>query len=238
MVSNKATHRPKNVSKTKVIGHKPTIRLRAGFAIPNLRAASHFALSAAKIERKHFGEQLSSFYDEIRYNVLASVLLSVASLEANINELLADKGNIPGINTSAEEVVVELLEQSSILDKYQSFLRLRGFKVMDGGSEPFQSAAVLVRLRNSLVHFKPEWHDEQNHHARIGSNLLGKFELSPFFKASDVVFPERSMSAGCANWAVCTALSFMKTFHDICGCSFKFGDELYDKLVKSHCSDT
>ena len=46
----------------------------------------------------------------------------------------------------------------SLLSKFQVALVCAGHERIHQGAEPFQSADVLIDLRDALVHFKPQWH--------------------------------------------------------------------------------
>lgn len=128
-------------------------------------------------------------------------------------------------------VAVELLEKESILGKYQKVLALRGLEAFDQGSEPYQSVDVLIKLRNALVHFKPEWHDEQIEHLRLGERFRGKFALNSFIsEGTGVLFPQRCISYGCAKWAVESSLAFIKAFCERMELSFRF-EQFKDRLA-------
>ncbi len=63
-----------------------------------------------------------------------------------------------------------------------------------------------------MVHFKPEWHDEQQEHEKIGNRLRGKFTLSPFLDENAPLFPMRCMTHGFAEWTVRSSLDFAQWF--------------------------
>jgi hypothetical protein len=200
------------------------LRQKSAFAVQHLMAAARFAKMCGKVELEHAGESLGNFYNEEIAFVSAAVLLSVASLESNINEFLSEPEKLfLQLNPEAHSVVVGLLEKESILEKYNKVLALRGLEAFDKGSEPYQSVDILIKLRNALVHFKPEWHDEQKEHLELGKQLRGKFALNPFIREeTGVLFPQRCMSYGCAKWAVESSLAFMKAFCERMGFAFRF----------------
>lgn len=90
------------------------------------------------------------------------------------------------------------------------------------GKSPFQGADALIKLRNALVHFKPEWHDEQELHKKIELRLKDKFPINPFIGVNGVFFPQQCMSYGCTKWAVSTALMFMKDFSERASFPYRF----------------
>ena len=153
----------------------------------------------------------------------AALFFSVASLEANINEIFFDSKQ--HFVNQTPELITELwglLEEKPILEKYQSVLVLKGLDKFVKGAPPYQDVDSLIKARNALVHFKPEWDDEQETLKKVGTRLAGKFELSPFFGEGDPVFPHRCMTYGCAQWAVRTALDFMEAFHNMASIQHKF----------------
>ena len=62
---------------------------------------------------------------------------------------------------------------------------------LNKGEAAFDNVAALIKLRNALVHFKPEWSDEKREHLKIEKRLKGKFQLSPFLSPNDEFFPKR-----------------------------------------------
>ncbi len=63
---------------------------RPNFAVQHIIAAARFARLCYKVEDDNAGAPFGSFYDEVVSYVTATILSSVAGLEANINELFAD----------------------------------------------------------------------------------------------------------------------------------------------------
>jgi hypothetical protein len=60
------------------------------------------------------------------------------------------------------------------LDKWQWLLECCGLDRLDRGGRPAQEAVLLLRLRNSLVHFKPENIAADEEH-ELEKRLRGKF---------------------------------------------------------------
>ena len=223
----------KELSVVSSVSASITLRQRSNFAVQHLLAAARFSRKVGQIERENMGAPLGSFFDEIISYVSATVLSSVAALEANINEYFADpEANFPQHNLRLFNKTWELIEQKPILDKYQWALVLKGVAELNKGELVFQDADNVIRLRNLLVHFKPEWHDEQIEHKKIESRLTGKFKLSPFIGPTGVFFPQKCMSYGCASWAVTSTLGFMDYFSNVAGLPNKF-DQHRDSLEVS-----
>ena len=101
-------------------------------------------------------------------------------------------------------------ERLSILKKYQKLLSVRGSSQYQEHDSIYTEVAALVKLRNALTHFKSEWDDAQLTHADLENLLKDKFQESYFSSKSDTFIPNRCFGAGCANWAVETAIAFIK----------------------------
>src|SRR4030042_6422907 len=86
---------------------------------------------------------------------------------------------------------------------------------MNKGDPQYQCADTLIKVRNALVHFKPEWLGEQEEHDKISNRVRGKFTLSPFLGKNDPIFPMRCMTHGFADWAVRSSLEFAQWFTQI-----------------------
>jgi hypothetical protein len=166
-----------------------------------------------------------------RTYVVGAVALAVMGLEACINEIYLDAVDestqklpdavdestqkLPGVD-EREKALLALwwpqVEMQPILLKYQHALLLLGKPALPKGESPYQDADSLVRLRNALTHYKPEWDDSLNVHADIESRLTGKFDLNPLSTTSSLWFPHQCLGAGCAKWAVSTAEAFVLAF--------------------------
>lgn len=192
---------------------KPTLRQRSNFAVQHLMAAARFSRKCGEIENQNNGQPLGPFYDvEIGY-VSATILLATASLESYINEVWADgEKSFPELTESIRLHLLELIEDKPILEKFHRTLMVKGVEPFSKGAQPYQDAQALIRLRNALVHFKPEWHDEQEQHKKLEKLLIGKFEINPFIGENSVFFPQQCMSYGCTKWAVFTAKDFVADF--------------------------
>jgi len=162
-------------------------------------------------------------WDRTRSYALASVILAVGALESSINELYQqaidrDKNALENLSEAQMKLLEQLwtqAEEFSILRKYQVALVACGRDPMQEGSEPFQSAAALIVLRNALTHFKPEWDDSLIEHKKLERRLRSYFApsaLAERAKGRIVWFPHKCLGAGCATWACTTAEEFSNAF--------------------------
>src|SRR5262249_7027465 len=76
------------------------------------------------------------------------------------------------------------------------------------GTEPFQSAKLLVELRNILAHFRPATMSLSDANS-LQSKFLSKFSENVLMVGSgNPYFPDKCLGAGCAGWAVESAKDF------------------------------
>jgi hypothetical protein len=110
----------------------------------------------------------------------------------------------------------ELLESKPVLDKFEAAMLLLGKAAINRGEHPGQDVAALVRLRNGIAHFKPEWDGEQTSHESLSKLLKGRFAESPYFP-NDGMFPRRWITHAATSWAVTSATSFVLVFEKQAG---------------------
>lgn len=209
---------------------KATGRQRFNFAVQHMIAAARSAKLCYKVEDENAGAPFGPFYDEVISYVTATILSSVAGLEANINEIFADVRDriivLNGLDMNLLTEIWDLIEEKPILEKYQFALVLKKKARMNKGDQQYQYADTLIKVRNALVHFKPEWLDEQQEHEKIGKLLRGKFTLSPFLNENEPIFPMRCMTHGFADWAVRSSLEFAQWFTQIADLPNRFAQFL------------
>ena len=147
--------------------------------------------------------------------------MSAAALESKINEIYlfaVDKNlNVfKGYELKILDILSEawrVVNEMPILSKYQIALLLCGKKQFDKGTNPYQDADRLVRLRNALFHYKPEWDSELKTHRKLKDSLDGRFDISPFSHENDIFFPKKCLGHGCAAWAVQGTKNFINSFY-------------------------
>jgi len=202
---------------------KGTGQSRTNLAVHHLMAAADSARRVAALETAHAGQPFGEFFNEIMWNVCGSVLFAVAAVEADVNEIFIDACvNFPSQDSDVINEVWRLLEMKTIIEKYDTALFLKTKRHLKKGDSIYQDADSLIRMRNLLVHFKPEWSHEKREHAKIERRLTGKFKLSPFLSQDAEFFPKRCMSHGCADWAVRTAFEFRQAFSIEAGIENRF----------------
>jgi hypothetical protein len=194
----------------------------------HIQAAALFARRSSKLEKEHGGNNVvsSKVFSEHRAYVTGAILSAVSFLEAEINEIFADAGEDQREHIYQLGNVIFLLRRMwslgvpktasySILDKYQIALALADKQEFDKGAAPYQDVRLLIKLRNALVHYEPEYTARDSSGSRkLEQNLQGRFHLNPLTGSRTPFFPERCMSHGCAQWAVESSVKFVD---DFCG---------------------
>ena len=190
-----------------------TLRTRTNLAIHHLFAACRFASRVALIERDNVGQPFGEFWEEILHNALAVATLTVASIESHANEMYFEGAILaPGLNPAAAAEFAEIIDAESIVRKYSVALAFRSGKRLNPGNLPVQNADALIKLRNAIVHFRPEWSGEQDKHDKLSKILQYKFKPSPFFP-NEPVFPRAWASHAFCVWSLKTAVQFLEHFY-------------------------
>lgn len=110
-----------------------------------------------------------------------------------------------------------------ILDKYQIALKIAGQDEFDTGLSLYQNVALVVKLRNHLVHSEPETiyvkspNQEDLKEHEFMRLLKGKFNDSPFASHRERDYAVRLFGSSCAKWAVTSATMFVDEFQDRIG---------------------
>lgn len=202
---------------------KVTVSFRHYMSISHIQAAALFARLAGQIELEETSLAESKRIAYESYGT-SSILLSLAFLEALINEIIADAIDHPfselkqlGRNTIkrlSEYAKLESSQRAGTLDKFQMVLILANKTLFQKERQPYQDAFLLRHLRNLLVHYYPEWisdaPDLPEH--KLARKLKGKFEINPFAGAGNPFFPDKCIGYGCAKWSVTASLKFADEF--------------------------
>lgn len=198
-----------NLARPTLSGH---MRTRINFGVPHLLSAALFSRATKALEAKHQGEPLGEFWEDVLAQATAAVFTSVAGLESYANELFADhQWMFPTIRSDLVKALWDVYERRTLLEKFDLALTLQQLPALDRKAQFFQDADLLIRLRNSLVHFKPEWEDERVKHDRLSAELAKRFPSSPFTPGAPL-FPMAWASHACTAWAVTSVLTFIQEF--------------------------
>ena len=194
-----------------------TGRTRTNLALHHLFAACRFSARVKEIESANAGQPFAAFWEEILQNSLGVAVLTVAALESYANEMYFE-GSIlkQGLNAAAAAELAEIIDRESILTKYSLALSISAGKKLDLGLSVTQNVDALIKLRNAVVHFRPEWFDEQDKHEKLSIRLHNKFKPSTFLP-NELVFPRAWASHSFNVWALKTTVEFIDHFHSEAG---------------------
>ncbi len=190
--------------------------MRDNFSCLHFFAAAHFSARVKELEKAHNKEALGPFFHEIRFNSIAAVFTAFASVEALANELLVNWSKVVPNAPSLSNKRKEEIDKKHPLCKLNFILTEGGKPKISCSVPPGEDLELLRKLRNALIHFRPEWLRNQAEHAKLSKKLRGRFAGSPFL-ASDVLFPRAWASHSCTTWAVRTARSVSNLVDDRLG---------------------
>ena len=206
-----------SISETLNITATITAKSRTNLSLHHLFAACRFASRIGEIEIQNLSQPFGPFWEEILQNSLGVATLSVACIECYANELYFEPSAIaPTLNPHATMLIAELLDNESILRKYSAALTFRCSARLDFGVQPVQNAEALIKLRNAVVHFRPEWFEEQDRHEKLSKILQHKFKTSPFLP-NEPVFPRAWASHDFSIWALKSTVAFLEYFFSQAG---------------------
>lgn len=86
-----------------------------------------------------------------------------------------------GIDVSARDYLsplADMVDRESVLERYATVLHLLNKQAIDRGGGPWQEAALVIRLRNELVHYKSRWGHELDR-SKLFQSLQGENHRRP-----------------------------------------------------------
>lgn len=183
------------------------IALRSYFSTYHLWASRNCSARAQAIETLHVGR--SKFDVEHRAFAIGAVVEAAAFLECAINEIFKDcvdfhqgyiktlpRANVDALRNKWDEWHTNGRATMPTLDKYSSALSCCGAPPFGRGAKPYQEAALLVRLRNALIHYTPESLSEDDPH-QLGDALKSRFKENKLMAGSgNSYFPDKCLGAG------------------------------------------
>lgn len=189
-----------------------TAIVRENLSINHLFAAAKFSRHVGEIERENVAKEFGDWFDDIIFYSMACAMNATSALEAYANERFADGvASFPNIQPEVIEKFWELSERKSALEKFDLILTLRQEPPINHEDKIHRNAKVLVRLRNALVHFKPEWSNEKKKHFELSETLtqtMGSASRHAFAK----MFPYKWMVHANTQWCVHTVIEFLTHF--------------------------
>lgn len=194
------------------------LSMRNYFSTNFLWTALHTSRLVAELEAAE--GQRPRFDMAHRSLAAASVIASGAFVEATPSELFQDAHDGHGVRDdgylaplSSEAVAAMAMVWRATnsgrtvdpVEKWQWLLESCGRARLDRGAPPVQDAALLIRLRNALVHFKPENIAADEEH-ELEKRLRRKFPDNRLMEGSgNPWWPSHGLGHGCSEWAVRSA---------------------------------
>ena len=184
-----------------------------------LMAAALQVRAAEEIESRPTSKVTETDQISHRGFVVGAIMQSTAALECEIWEVMIyGPGHHLGSNGIDEEArrflepTAEVIDNQSVLERYQLVLHLLKKPPLDRGRQPWQDTSLVVRLRNELVHYKSRWSQELDRSA-LFRTLQGKNHPKPPFVQSSTFFPYGCLSAACASWSARSTVGFLDSFY-------------------------
>jgi hypothetical protein len=211
----------------------PTIAFRTYWSRQHLWTAFYCARRAAEIERAPIDLKSEPLRRTHRAYVISAIVAAAAVLDAVANEVFLDATDNPaalkGLEAGAARRLARVwprVERLPALSRCQCALRFARCLRFDEGAEPFQSARLLMALRNALVHARVETHDTGLPDSalrgwRVG--LRGRFSTSPFAGKNAPYFPDRVLGHGAAHWSARSSIRFADRFFERLGLEPPYG---------------
>ena len=190
-----------------------TYSMRSYFSSHYLYSAQRLSQEAGRIEAQ--APPGLSFDPDHRMFVTSSVLASVTFLEALVNEVFQDvvdrhdqhdDAYVAPLGDETKRIMSWLwapggAERLPILDKFDAALVAAGLVPFDKGAYPYQYTALVVEVRNALVHYKPQSLGPARHH-KLAARLRSKFAPNKLMEgAGNPFFPDHALGHGCSEWA-------------------------------------
>jgi hypothetical protein len=212
---------------------KITISSRTNYSSQHIKAACFFARKAHELEKFRI-ECKENLHDDIKMQYrsysTSAIFLSVAFLESIINEFFSNTsdGNIMALDDTLDSKNVQMIKRlwSQDVPRTASFSIVRKYEIaliacekdpIDKSDVLFGDINSLIQLRNSLIHYEPQWNliysDELTNEKGLTLKFKNKFSLNPFAGAGNAFFPERCIGHGCAEWGIKNSIKFVDNFY-------------------------
>src|ERR1019366_8614528 len=126
-------------------------RIRMSFATQHILAARRLALAVHKLEKENRANPSDDVLQDVLAHVPAVIMLSIASLEAYLNEIV-DGGptSFPAQSAELVQEALMFIERAKMREKIDFLPVLNGRSKPDFGSKPAQDVGHLIELRNAL----------------------------------------------------------------------------------------
>ena len=214
-----------------------TVSHKLPLSSDHLAAAVVFATQAREFEQGRLKPLVLHVRSEHTAASIGCILSAVGYLEANINEFFSDAAD-EGVSDGAAASLAVLqrlrsirgttASKTTILDKYDIVLAVCDLPTFDKGAAPYQGVVKLIKLRNALTHFVPEWQpgggsQEVAELDALSKSLRNAFPENGLAAQHEPYFPYRCLGYGSSKWAVTQSIAFVTDFMKRLGVGFRPG---------------
>lgn len=204
-----------------------------------LEASAIFTRRAREIEQQF--NYSNPIPDEVRCThrayVSTTIMQCAAAIETEAHETCVHgPGAYLGsdhMDKGAHKILLPIADQVDdlpTLERFDHILKSLGKSTLDRGKNPYQSAQLMVRLRNKLVHYKSSWGSEMGEEKLFKALQSLHHKAPPFTSSSMNYFPHRCLGADCAAWALATTVSLLDEIYRQLGVRSRL-DPIRSKLV-------
>ena len=206
-----------------------TADTRYTFTGQHLEASAIFVRRIRAIEAVAGPQTDDAVRCEHRGLVCAVIMQCAAALETEAYEICtygpgAHLGS-NGTNRDAQQFLsplADVVDDQDTLSRFEVILHLLRKSPLPRGAEPFQSTALVVRLRNELIHYKSRWGVEMGSSKLYAALQSLGHQPPPFSDPSMNFFPHRCLSADCAAWALGSVVAFLEAAYQALGVPSRF----------------
>ena len=217
------------------------ISTRTCLSINFIQSAAFFSRESHRLELcsdpdKMTPDERNRLWTEHNAVVVGAIISATAFLEAAINELFAESGDefqehLGELPEEDRKLISRMWNQGiprtakfTIVQKYEVFLSLLNRAEFDRSVEEYDRIQSLIRLRNALIHYEPEWqtHDASRSQADLHNlerHLRSRFAINPFTGGGNPFYPDKCLGHGAAEWAVESSVVFFDLFVSLTGIS-------------------
>jgi hypothetical protein len=177
--------------------------------VHNYKVFYYLANEMAYLAQREASREGAVALDEYRYSI-ASVIFSFTYIEGYVHHLMYGPDSpVQDLFSGMSEEEKRQIERLPLFDRIE-YLAFHhpGSETSkpERGREPYQSFLLLTKLRNLLIHYKPEleikWSSEEDYRKafeKLEKQIGSKFAFNE--KMQGQVFVYRCFSSDCASWA-------------------------------------
>ena len=189
--------------------HSVNASSQTNLSIHHLLAACRFVARVGEIQLADVANQPQR-WDELLQYALAAVMCLVASVESYANQLEMDWRDTPGAGPVPKSTLLSE-GTAKVFKMLDEQLAVRGGGHLNLKAPATVDEAALIRLRNGIVHYVPEWSDAQGKHQSLSAQLSGKVTRHPYF-ADEGLFPKAWATHETVLWALRVTLIFVDEY--------------------------